>query len=82
MVASPSVEMIMKLLQFLGGSPAPAQQNAPTSAEVPNLERYIKLLLRGETAGWGSKSDELRTRSSDYGDRADREFTRLLCRQF
>ena len=82
MMVSPSTEMLMRLIQLFSGSFAPTQESAPAPEEIPLMESYIKSLLRRETAGWGSKSDELRTRSSDYGDRVDREFTRLRSRQF
>jgi hypothetical protein len=59
-----------------GSDPAasPASRNQSSAPEsYPARDQYLQHLLQGETAGWNSMSDELRSRSGDYNQRYGQE---------
>lgn len=64
---------IMEMLGLSGPQPPKSIATNPRSSAL----NYADDLLRQDTAGWGSKSDQLRTRGADAEQRASNVFRDL-----
>lgn len=68
--------LLQGLMEMLGLS-GPTPPKPMGANQQPSALNYADDLLKQETAGWGSKSDQLRTRGADSEQRASNVFRDL-----